>query len=202
LSFGSTAPQPSLRKAQDRRRFARFDLIGPGRVLDTKAGFEQTCRLVNVSGGGALIEAEATIPIGADVVIYLDDFGRLPAKVCRPTQDGAFGVQFAITAHKTERVIETITWRLNAANLGLASSEHRRMRRYPGREEIEIEIDGGGSLTCTVLDFSMVGVALATKKQRPPVDAWVQVGSSYGRVSRYIEGGFCVDFAPKGIKIR
>lgn len=202
MSSGSSALSPSARQGQDRRRFARFDLVGPGRVLDTKAGYEQTCRTLNISAGGALIHAPASIPLGANVVLYVDDFGRLPAKVCRPSEDGAFGVQFAITPHKAERVIETITWRLNAANLGLASSEHRRMRRYPGREEIDVQIDGGGMLTCTVLDFSMVGVALATKKQRPPVDAWVQVGNSYGRVSRYIEGGFCVDFAPKGLKIR
>jgi hypothetical protein len=202
LRFSVMQSAAAARPRADRRRFPRFDLVGAGRVLDSRAGFEQTCRILNVSAGGALIKADASIPSGADVMLYVDDFGRLPSKVCRPTYDGAFGVRFNITPQKTERLIETITWRLNAHSLGLAASEHRRMQRYPGRDDIEVLIDGGGTLTCSVLDFSMVGVALATKKQRPPIDAWVQVGNSYGRVARYIAGGFCVDFAPKALRHR
>ena len=40
----------------------------------------------------------------------------------------------------------------------------------------------------------MVGASLKTAQTRPSIGAWVRVGQTYGRVSRYLEDGFAIDF--------
>ena len=49
-------------------------------------------------------------------------------------------------------------------------------------------------MDCDVLDFSLVGASLRTAQRRPELGAWVRVGQTYGRVSRYLADGFAVDF--------
>jgi hypothetical protein len=52
----------------------------------------------------------------------------------------------------------------------------------------------GVSVSCTVVDVSIFGVALKTSGPRPMVGDRVTVGERSGTCVRYIEGGFAVDF--------
>ena len=37
-------------------------------------------------------------------------------------------------------------------------------------------------------------VRVSLTRERPPIGAWLRVGQTYGRVARYLDDGFAVDF--------
>lgn len=180
----------------DRRRFRRVDMNLAGRLMD-EAGDEFPCRSVNVSPGSAWLDSPLEPKSGAKLIIYLDEFGRMPATVCRAGASNGFAVEFDITRHKKERLAEVLTWRINAPALNL-TGDQRRTTRYAKGGPAEVVLDDGSILACEVLDFSLVGVALATQSRRPDLGRWVRVGATYGKVARYFEGGFAVDFETPG----
>ena len=179
------------RPAIDRRRFRRAPLSLPGRLLDAR-GIERDCRTMDVSPGGARLLAAEMPHQGDSVVIYLDAIGRVPAQVMRSADDEGFGVLFQATPHKREKIAEQLTWLINKDRLGL--EDERREGRYEASSSVAVTMEDGRALHCDVMDFSMVGASLRTAQKRPDIGAWVRVGQTYGRVSRYLENGFAVDF--------
>jgi len=51
----------------------------------------------------------------------------------------------------------------------------------------------GINIACRVIDMSLSGAAIASE-QRPEVGAMVTIGKTPGRVVRYIEDGFAIEF--------
>lgn len=192
---GSPLPAPLLRStalpAPDRRKHRRADIAVAGRIM-TAEGREQDCRTLDVSVGGARFAAPRGVPPEADVVVYMDELGRVPGTVTRVAADGTFGVSFDISAHKREKLAEQLTWMLNK---GLFAYDEQR--RHPRKETggaISVTLEDGTLLYCEVRDFSLVGCSLRATRDRPPIGAWLRVGQTYGRVARYLEDGFAVDF--------
>ncbi|MGE3303724.1 MAG: PilZ domain-containing protein [Hyphomonadaceae bacterium] len=177
--------------AADRRRHYRVDLALAGRLLDSD-GREYDCRTRDISAGGACLAASAMPAKGDGVLVYLENLGRLSGEVARIDGDGQFAVIFQSSLHKREKIIEQLTWLWNKTLF--ANEDARRYTRYESSGGITINLEDGGSLHCEVRDFSMVGCSLKTAFTRPPLGAWVRVGQSYGRVARYLEDGFAVDF--------
>jgi hypothetical protein len=179
------------RPAADRRRFRRAELALVGRILDAR-GQERDCRTMDVSPGGARLVAPETPREGDRIVIYLDAIGRVPARVTRQADDDGFGVAFEATAHKREKIAEQLTWLINKDRLGL--DDERRDERLAASASIAVTLEDGRALYCEVMDFSIVGASLKTAQLRPDIGAWVRLGQTYGRVSRYLEDGFAIDF--------
>jgi hypothetical protein len=100
-------------------------------------------------------------------------------------------VLFQATTHKREKIAEQLTWLINKDRFGI--EEERRAARASSSSSCYVMLENGKSIPCDVLDFSMVGASLRTS-QRPDIGAWVRIGQTYGRVSRYLEDGFAVDF--------
>jgi hypothetical protein len=183
--------------AADRRRFLRAPVMLRGRLIDA-AEHEHAFTTMNVSSGGALIALAGFEPIvGHNLVLYLDELGRIPARVVRLAGENIYGVEFAVTPMKRERIAETLTFLLNARRLGLASSENRRVARFPGGGKIQIRIDDGRTIEGEIVDFSLVGLAVKCAIKPPKIGQWVQCGHAFGRVARYIPDGFAVDFEPR-----
>lgn len=181
------------REAPDRRRFRRLELIIGGRLMEP-SGVEHDCRTVDISPGDARIASTVRPAAGEEMIIYLKDIGRVKSQVVRLLEENTFAVKFDASGHKRERIAEHLTVLANSAS-GVA--EERRHIRHDGAGMTEIELEDGSKLLCEIIDFSLVGVAVRTTKPRPLIGAWVRVGAQYARVSRYIEGGFAMDFAMK-----
>ncbi len=188
-------PAPLLRStalpAPDRRKHRRADIAIDGRIMSAE-GREQDCRSLDVSVGGARFAAPRGVPPEAGVLVYMDELGRLPGTVTRVAADGTFGVSFDISAHKREKLAEQLTWMLNK---GLFAYDE--VRRHPRKESsgaISVTMEDGALLYCEVRDFSLVGCSLRATRDRPPIGTWLRVGQTYGRVARYLEDGFAVDF--------
>jgi hypothetical protein len=189
----SEAPAGRLRPSTDRRRFRRAPLALDGRIL--VRGIERDCRTMDLSPGGARMMAAANAPpIGERVVLYLDTIGRVPASVMRSSEDDGFGVLFEATAHKREKIAEQLTWLINKDTLGLGEDIDERAPRRDPAKAVTVTLEDGRAMHCEVQDFSIVGASLRTAQKRPDIGAWVRIGMTYGRVSRYLEEGFAVDF--------
>src|SRR5262249_13623174 len=93
---------------------------------------------------------------------------------------------------------ETLTW-LMSRDVMATEIEARRMPRQAAGAITAIEVENGPDIDGEVLDFSLVGMAVRTGQQRPPIGAWVRIGGVYGRVARYFDGGFGVDFEQRAL---
>lgn len=186
--------------SRERRRFRRVPLTVGGRLMDP-AGREHDCRTADVSPGDARITTAAAVQIGDRVVFYLDELGRLEGHVVRRIGESEFAVILSVTPHKREKLAEMLTWLVSRDTMAV-EIEARRLPRHGTGAMAALSIEGGPVIEGEVLDFSLVGMAVKTSHPKPPIGAWVRVGGVYGRVSRYLENGFAIDFEQRALYIK
>jgi hypothetical protein len=185
-----TAAQVGLR---ERRRFRRMPMEVTGRLLDT-AGREHDCRTADMSPGDVRIVSDVLPPVGERVVIYLAGFGRVSGKVARKCGEGEMAVIFDFSAHKREKMAEQLTI---AVNKDLGIEEEARPAIRDGAQTVKLEFETGEAYVGEVVDFSLAGITIKSRRPPPLIGVWVRVGTVYGRVSRLIEGGFAIDLEPR-----
>ncbi len=185
----------SVPSARERRRFRRMPVIVGGRMLDP-LGREHDCRTADISPGDVRLAAPILPDVGHRVVLYLEGFGRMSGHVARRCGEGEVAIIFDFSAHKREKLAEQLTWAVNKDPLGL--DEPPRIITREGVQLARIEIEGGETFEGEILDFSLAGMTLRTPRPAPFIGTWVRVGGIFGRVARLIEGGFAVDFEPRG----
>lgn len=178
------------RAKADRRRYRRVDVDLTGRVFLPQLQEEDSCRIVDLSPGGARILCEAELPAATNVVLYIDDFGRFEGSIVR-LSGGDYGVQFHCSALKRERIAEQLTVFLNREFVDDATL--RRHDRKPQRGLARFTRANGEVMSCEVLDLSISGVSLETSA-RPPLGEIVLIGQMAGRVARHHERGFAIEF--------
>lgn len=174
----------------ERRRYKRVPVSLSGRLFVPAESREAHCKIADMSPGGARIACEVVPAHGAQVVIYIDGFGRFEGVVARPGE-GFFGVQFSCSQHKRDRVAEQLTLYLNGGSLDDATL--RRHDRTPTKGLARFTRANGEVVNCEVLDLSLSGVSLATDA-RPPVGEFVLIGQMAGRVARHHETGIGIEF--------
>jgi PilZ domain len=180
--------------ARERRRFRRLPIVVGGRMLDPE-GREHDCRTADISPGDIRIATPKPPPVGAQIVLYLDTFGRMTGRVVRKCGDGEVAIIFDFSAYKREKLAEQLTIAINK-DLGISEPAKPAITPDGGRT-IRIEHEAGDAYEGNIVDFSLSGVTVHSRRAAPPIGAWVRIGGVYGRVARLIEGGFAVDFEPR-----
>src|SRR5215831_5351695 len=114
LDLAAAATRLSSRRsnAQERRRFRRSPIEVSGRLLGA-GGQEHDCRTADMSPGDVRIVTTTTPPIGHQVVLYLEGFGRLSGKVARKCGEREVAVIFDFSAHKREKLAEQLMLAIN-----------------------------------------------------------------------------------------
>jgi hypothetical protein len=174
----------------ERRRYKRVPVALSGRLFIPAESREAHCKIADMSPGGARITSDVVPEAGAQVVVYIDGFGRFEGTVARPDETG-FGIQFVCSQHKRERIAEQLTVYLNGGNAD--ESSLRRHDRTPTKGLARFTRANGDIVNCEVLDLSLSGVSLATEA-RPPVGEFVLIGQMAGRVARHHETGIGIEF--------
>lgn len=177
---------------RERRRFRRMPIEVSGRLLDG-LGREHDCRTADISPGDIRIAAPILPPVGDRVVIYLAGFGRVSGYVARKCGEGEVAVIFDFTAHKREKMAEQLTIAVNR-DLGI-EEDHRPIS--DGSQLIKLEFETGEAYEGEVVDFSLAGITIKSRRPPPLIGVWVRAGNIYGRVARLIEGGFAIDLEPR-----
>jgi PilZ domain len=176
--------------SEDRRRFQRVkvNLLGRYMLADRR---EFPCQVIDMSPGGMALIAPVGGAPGERIIAYVDHLGRLEGHIARLIQNG-FAMTIAATARKRDKLAAQLTWLANRHIL--ASPEDRRHGRIAPRNPMgRLIMPNGVNLTCRVIDVSQSGAGIATN-ERPPIGALVTLGKVPGRVVRYLEDGFAIEF--------
>ncbi len=188
-------PNPNasqIRSKPDRRRHQRVDLRLNGRfMLD---GHDHSFLTRDVSCGGAALEARAVPEVGASVVCYFDDLGRVTAEVVREINDG-FAVSFNTPKFKRDKLADRRVWLVNKNKYDL--KDVRAARRKAAGGPALVTRENGTKLQCRVIDISLTGAAFEFDGPVPIVGERVRVGSLRGEVVRAITGEFAIRFLHK-----
>jgi hypothetical protein len=188
------------RAKAERRHFLRARVEIAGRFFLPSDSREAQCKIVDLSPGGALVVSDTVPAAGAQIVLYIDGFGRLEGNVVRPsevedgnetTSQGRFGVQFHCSALKRDKLAEQLTLYLNRDVVD--ETQVRRHDREPTQGLARFTRANGEILNCEVLDLSLSGVSLKTDA-RPPLGEIVLIGQTAGRVVRHHETGIAIEF--------
>jgi PilZ domain len=178
---------------KERRRFQRTPVSLDGRILGADER-EHPCRTLDASPGSVRISTPAPLYIDDQVVLYCNELGRLTGRVARIIGDGSFGIALDATPHKREKLAEILTWLINGRDRD--ARQDRRMPRAPASGGAIAELADGRHVRVELIDFSMVGAGVRCEV-RPMIGEWVRIGQQVGRVARYLDGGFAVDFSPR-----
>jgi hypothetical protein len=200
-------PGPALAMANDkenvvaqakaeRRRYKRVAIDIQGKVFVPGDESDSSCRIVDLSPGGAQVACEMELPFGTSIVLYVDGFGRFEGVVARPVEAsdqpaGHFGIKFHCSALKRERVAEQLTVYMNKGVV--EDSSLRRHDRAPTKGLARFTRANGDIVGCEVLDLSLSGVSLRTET-KPPIGEVVLIGQMAGRVARHHEDGIGIEF--------
>lgn len=179
-------------KGKERRRFRRMPVALDGRILSSD-GLEHPFRTMDASPGSLRISTPAPLRIDEAVVMYCNDLGRLTGRIARIGADGDFGVVLDVTLHKREKLAEILTWLINGRDR--EARQERRTPRLAVSGGTTAELADGRVIQVELIDFSFVGAGVRSEV-RPMIGEWVRIGQQSGRVARYLDGGFAVDFRP------
>ena len=153
---------------------------------------EHPCQVAKVTTETAVFLTNLDVPVGVQVVAYIDDLGRIEAQVASPLP-GGFKVNFSLTAARLERFKSRLSWVRNKDEDG--SIEQRRHPRFePSEAKSHITLPDGRVYPCEVIDISLSGAAISTDVM-PSLGTYVMLGKMRGRVVRYIENGVAIEFA-------
>jgi hypothetical protein len=178
------------RSASDERRHqrVRVSVLGRYMLADRR---EYPCQTVDMSPGGVRLSCAVRGEVGERVVLYLEHIGRIEGLIARHCEDG-FAVQLNATPRKRDKLASQLTWLANREMLGLPEGRsHERL--VPTQPAVTLRIDGDHEVKARLIDISMSGVAIACPLSLP-LGTPVTVGSTPGRLVRYFEGGFGVQF--------
>lgn len=201
MHLAQVADRPSIRRLEsvDRRKHRRVQWALRVRGLASD-GEEFTCSAIDVCAGGLRIDLTRPLPRGDNLVLYIDEIGRVEGFVARVLDDGGYAIQFTAPPRKRDKIADQLTWLINKDRLGL--TDERIAERRTGGGQVIATYGKGMSIACAVADVSLFGFALKTAGPRPMIGDRVQIGERAGTCVRYIEGGFAVDFrTPRGTDI-
>jgi PilZ domain-containing protein len=182
--------QSDALKAGDMRKHRRLPLSVPGRFMRADRS-EHTCRLKNISVGGAAVVTTEALEVGERVVVYLEQLGGLEGLVSRVTSDG-FAFIFKVTEHKREKLAAQIMWLVNKDDFpDEVGRLHERIGTRGRRTTLRVE--EGVVIDVELLDLSASGASIGTPA-RPPIGSFVVAGKTRAIVRRHHEHGIGLQF--------
>jgi hypothetical protein len=182
--------QSDAAMAGESRKHRRLPLSLSGRFMRADRS-EYTCRLKNVSVGGAAVVSAAIPDVGERVVVYFDQLGGLEGVVTRIAADG-FAFAFKVTEHKREKLAAQITWLINKDDFpDTISRLHERVGTRGRRATLRVE--EGVIIDVELLDLSASGASIGTPA-RPPIGSFVLVGRTRAIVRRHHDHGIGLQF--------
>lgn len=177
----------------EQRKHRRVTIALKGRFLASD-GTEHDCSVVDISPGGALLDAPFQPEAGTNVIVYLEELGRLEGPVVRK-EEQRFAMQFRTTEAKRERLAEKLTFLLNKGSLKI--EDMRRHERLEGGGTTKIVLQGGREVPCRVIDMSLSGLSLEVSlpaAEMPPKGEVITVGRMQARIVRIHAQGIAVEF--------
>jgi hypothetical protein len=151
---------------------------------------EHACQVLDLTEKGATFITSDVPNAGLAIVAYLEDLGRVEVTSGEAVA-GGFKVTFAATGTRLEKLQQRIQY-LSERAAG-APDQRRHPRFEPKDKHSAITLPDGRTYACEVLDISVSGAGIKTDVM-PAMGTFLMVGKMKGRVVRYLESGFAIEF--------
>lgn len=149
------------------------------------------CRLCSISTRLAVVVGPIIGDEGDRVTAHFDEFGILRGEIARKTEAG-FVLNLTLTDTERTRLGSKIVWHKKRVHQQLPDKrEHRRV--VPRDPRTVLTLADGTQLPCFVIDMSRSGIAVSAEIW-PDLGTPMAVGSLVGRVVRYLDVGFALQF--------
>jgi PilZ domain len=185
-----TSPGDTVRAEVNLRRHRRIAIHCQGRYMRADKA-EYPCKLLNVSVGGAAMEASQPVAIGEHVVAYFEEIGRIDGAVVRLIDNG-FAMQIQATQHRREKLAAQLTWLANRKVLGIPEAR-RHDRQMPSKTESFLGLADGQQIPCVILDISISGASVSAELL-PPIGMALTLGRLRAKVVRHHDNGVGLQF--------
>ncbi|MFD0915569.1 PilZ domain-containing protein [Pseudahrensia aquimaris] len=152
---------------------------------------EVPCQTINISPGDTAVIASHMPRVGEEVIIYLDNIGRVNGPVVR-LFEGGFAMTFDMTMRAREKMVGKIVWCQENAEFG-TENQRRHDRVVPRQTISEMRLDDGRAYAIEIIDISLSGAAVRSAV-RPALGAKVMVGGMQGKVVRHFDEGIAIEF--------
>ncbi len=149
------------------------------------------CRLQSISPQLMVASAPVLGAPGEELSANFEPFGTIRGRVGRLI-DGGFSMAIETTTEERDLLIKRIGWYKKRVFHGVADKRaHRRV--MPRDPRSTILFADGSRLPCLIIDMSGSGAALSADIQ-PDLGTPLAVGRVVGRVVRWLDVGFAVQF--------
>lgn len=152
---------------------------------------EHTCTVASMSVEGAEFRCPVLPPFGHIIIAYLEHIGRIECMAKEATADG-FRVEFILGGARRERFGARLEW-LASKQAGEVEDERNYNRRQLSGTQSRIILADGRAYSCEIIDVSLTGAAVAVDVL-PAIGSNVYLGKMLGKVVRYLENGFALQF--------
>ncbi len=109
-SVGNGAPTRSapvlVRPTKEKRHHRRADIVNAASMIT--GGERVACTLRNLSAGGTAVLSELKPDIGRDVILYIDNLGRMRGHVTRHLEDGV-SIEFEVEPSRRDRLVQQVS---------------------------------------------------------------------------------------------
>ena len=161
------------------------------RADDTGKVAVYACRLCSISTRIAVIVGPVVGKEGETITAHFDDFGILRGKICRKLQSG-FAVRLTLSDAERNKLGGKIVWQKKKVHEQVPDKrEHKRI--LPRDPRTILTLADGTQMPCFVIDISQSGVAISAEIW-PGLGTPMAVGKLVGRVVRYLDVGFALQF--------
>lgn len=149
------------------------------------------CRLCSISTRIAVVVGPVAAAVGEIVTAHFDEFGILRGKIIRKLPSG-FVLELLLSGGERNKLGGKIAWHKRRVHEHLP--DRREYQRIIPRDPRSVlTLADGVQMPCFVIDISQSGIAVSADIW-PGVGTPMAVGKLVGRVVRYLDVGFALQF--------
>lgn len=161
------------------------------RSSDNDKAAVYACRLCSISTRLAVVVGPVTGKEGEAVTAHFDDFGILRGKISRKLPSG-FVLDLILNDAERNKLGGKIIWQKKRVHDQVPDKrEHKRL--LPRDPRTILTLADGAQIPCFVINISQSGVAVSAEIW-PDIGTPMAVGKLVGRVVRYLDVGFALQF--------
>jgi signal transduction histidine kinase len=157
-------------------------------------GWGEDCAILDFSADGAGLRCAASLPMGTQIVLYVDCFGRFEGTVVQRDRL-RLGVKFQSSRVKRARTLEQLAEYI--ANGTTARTPLGTAVRSKDVSPLTHFIAEDGTRSdCQILELGLEGASFRTE-MRPKIGEVLAFGETAGRVLRHTQDGIVVEFVDR-----